>query len=133
GREVDGNAPAGDAEARVLDRGPHPLFRLLDGGIGQADGGERLEAAREVDLDLDERAFEADDRAGQDFREHGLPPPSPRLAAGLIVAGGRVRRERSGNPRFDAMTERFRLSGEGPGGIVRGEASWQQNSAILPS
>jgi len=51
--------PRRELELRVLQRGAHPVARLLDLGVRQPDEIERREATVEVPLDGDERRSEA--------------------------------------------------------------------------
>ena len=62
-REIDGDAISRESEAGVADGGADTLFGLLDGGIRQADDVEPRHSRGDVDLDLDDGAFEADDCA----------------------------------------------------------------------
>ena len=52
GGQVDGDALERQREARVGERRVDPLAALPHGAVGQADGGERGQAAADVDLDV---------------------------------------------------------------------------------
>ena len=80
GREVDGDAPARELEARVADRRVHALARLAHGGVAEADDREAREAGAQVDLDGDAPRVEAVDGEGGDAGEHGPDPRAPRVA-----------------------------------------------------
>ena len=61
-------------ELRREQRGPDPLARLPHRGVGQADDRVRGQAGRDVDLDGDELAVDAEQRGAGDGREHGDLP-----------------------------------------------------------
>jgi hypothetical protein len=72
----------GELEARVLDRGPHALARLADGGVAQPDDRERGQPRPQVDLHGHPPGVEAVDRERADAGEHdstlgGTGRPAP--------------------------------------------------------
>ena len=70
-RQVRGDPPAREVEARVRQRGANPLARLAHRGIGEADDRERGQAAAaNVDLDLHPPAVDAVDGEGCDASGH---------------------------------------------------------------
>jgi site-specific DNA recombinase len=68
--QVDGDPSRRVDEARVADRTPDALARLLESRVGQADDREAGQAWRDVDLDPDDPAVEADERGREQGREH---------------------------------------------------------------
>lgn len=70
GGEVDDDAAQGKDRATVLDGGAHPLLRLSDGGVGQAHDAKGGQSMPNIDLDLDQRAIQPDDRATARLRQH---------------------------------------------------------------
>ena len=70
GGQVDGDALLGEVEAGVADGGAHPLLRLLDRRVGQADDGEGGQAGGDVHLHLDNGPVEAHHGAAIHLRQH---------------------------------------------------------------
>jgi len=62
--EVDRDAAEREGEPGVLDRGADTVSCLLDGCVSKPDDGEPADAIRDIDLNLDQFAFEADHGAG---------------------------------------------------------------------
>ena len=62
--EVDGDAARRIVEAAVADGAAHPLARLRQGSVRQADDREARQPGRDVDLDPDESPVEAVERGG---------------------------------------------------------------------
>ena len=58
-REVDGDLAGGQVASGVGGRSAHPVFRLAERGVGQADDGEGGQTVGQVGLDLDERTIDA--------------------------------------------------------------------------
>jgi hypothetical protein len=52
-RQIDGDAPAGHLEARILQRGAHPVLGFADLGVGQAHDVHRRQTVGQVHLDAD--------------------------------------------------------------------------------
>ena len=69
-REVDRDPARRMDEPGVPDRAADPLARLLERRVGEADDREPGQPAGDVDLDPDDPAVEADERGGQEGREH---------------------------------------------------------------
>jgi hypothetical protein len=84
GREVDGDPPRRELEARIEDRRPDALARLAYGGVREADDRERGQAGADVDLDRDVAGIEPVDRERVSSREHRLS--SPGLGQGRLGA-----------------------------------------------
>ena len=61
-------APPEDGQRRA-----HAVARLATGRVGLTDDGERRHARRDVDLDGDRKAVDANDGGGRDRGEHGNP------------------------------------------------------------
>ncbi len=59
--EADGDAAIGENATGVAYSGAHPFARLLHRRVRQTDDVDPRQPGEEVDLDLDELAFEADD------------------------------------------------------------------------
>ena len=78
GREVHRDPPRRDLEAGVPQRRAHPVLALADDVIGQPDGGGLRQPRRDVDLDVDDRGVDADERTRENVREH---PAEPAAAA----------------------------------------------------
>ena len=73
--QVHGDTPVRELAAGVADRSPHPLTALLDGRIGQAHHNHpRLPPVADVDLDLDQHAFESHHRTTEDLCQHVAHP-----------------------------------------------------------
>ncbi len=81
GGEVDDDTLQREDGATVLDGGAHPLLRLVDGGVGQADQRKRGQPMRDVYLDFDNRAFQAHHRATAHLCQHRSASPRCRSAA----------------------------------------------------
>ena len=76
----------GKMRAAVLDGGAHPLLRLGDGGVGQADDAEGGQPMPDIDLDLDQRAIQPDDRATARLRQH-RPISSLWMSSSRLLVG----------------------------------------------
>ena len=72
GRQVHGDPVQGEGEAGVADRGAHALAALAHGGVWQAHRGEGRQAARDVDLDADERSLHSHKRSREHTGQHGV-------------------------------------------------------------
>ena len=73
GREVDGDAPGRQRQARGNQRRAHALAGLGDGLVGQAHDVERREARRDLNLDIDGAGLDALERHGGDALNHAAP------------------------------------------------------------
>ena len=69
-REVDRDPPRRMDETGVPECAAHALAGLLEGGVGQPDDGEPGQPGRDVDLDADQPAVEADEGGGRDDGQH---------------------------------------------------------------
>ena len=81
GSQVHGDPAERELEPGIADRGPDPLARLLDRGIGEPDDREVREPVRDIDLDGHKRRLEAPEGAAQRPRDraHGsMSRPSGR-------------------------------------------------------
>ena len=84
--EVRRDPMLGIVEAGVLDRRAHALARLPDGGIGQANERERLQAvAAHVDLDVHLAYLDAEQAECPRRREHGGEDTDQDFACGAPV------------------------------------------------
>ena len=93
GREVHRDALGRPRELRVRERGPDPLARLADRGVGQADDLVARQPAADVDLDRDEMPVDPDERGAGDGCEHRRPPRS--TGAHVAAAPNRLGEEQS--------------------------------------
>ena len=71
-------------------RRPDTVARLATRGVGQADDGEAGQTVRDVDLDVDRAAVDAEDRGGRDDGEHRIAPPLDPPAPCLAGRRGRL-------------------------------------------
>jgi len=71
GGEIDRDAARGMDEPAVPQGAAHALPGLAEGDVGEADDREAGESGRNVGLDPDGAAVEADERGGEDACEHG--------------------------------------------------------------
>ena len=78
--EIDRDPARRMDEAGVADRSPDPLPCLAQGGIGESHDGEPGQAWRDVHLDTDPPAVEADQGRREQGREHGRDPTRRRLS-----------------------------------------------------
>ena len=74
--EVDRDPTRRMDEPGIPDCTANPLAGLLERGVGQAHDRESGQAARNVDLDPDHPAVEADDRCGQQRGKHAPTVPA---------------------------------------------------------
>ncbi len=74
GGQVDRDALLGELEPGVADGGAHPLLRLLDRRVGQADDVEGGHAGGDVHLHLDQGPVEAHHGAAIHLRQHVVSP-----------------------------------------------------------
>jgi len=68
-REVDGDAPARDLEARVLQRGAHAVFRFAHLGVRQSHDIHGRQTVGQMDFDADGRGFHAGQGAASEDGE----------------------------------------------------------------
>ena len=73
GREVDGDPPRRQREARGDQRRAHPLARLRHGLVRQADDVERRQPGRDLHLDVDGAGLDALERHCRDPLNHDSP------------------------------------------------------------
>ncbi len=103
----------GKLEARVAERGPHPLARLPHGRVREADDRERRQAAADVDLHQDIPGLDPD--AGRTCGPMRARRPKPRSGrergwrargAGSVtlLPQSRAQRGRAAAPSFGRMT-----------------------------
>jgi hypothetical protein len=67
--EIDGDASEWQLKAAVAEGGSYALTTFLDGANGQSHGGERRQAIGDIDLDIDGKGLDAEDRGGTDAGE----------------------------------------------------------------
>ena len=89
GREVDRDALLRELEARVRDRGAHPLARLPDRLVREPDDREGRQADADVGLDPDPAGVDAVEREGGDAGEAHSERPFEVLEAGRARRRGR--------------------------------------------
>ena len=109
GGQVDGQAVVGEVEAAVGDGRTHAFAALAHGCVGQADNGDALQPAGDVDFHLYGQGIKADDGATVYFGKHEVPP---RMAWRRKSVGGKyIRRRRSnGNAGANYSVGAVRLS-----------------------
>ena len=91
-REVDRDAlVVRELEAAGQQRGAHPLARLLDLGVGEADQGEARQAVGEMHLDGDRGRVEAVERAAVDDGKDIDRSSHRARSSGTYRMGGRER------------------------------------------
>ena len=73
GREVDGDPPRRQREAGGDQRRAHPLARLRDRLVREADDIERRQSGRDLHLDVDGAGLDALERHCRDPLNHGSP------------------------------------------------------------
>jgi hypothetical protein len=73
GREVDGDPPRRQRQARGDQRRAHPLARLRHGLVRQADDVKRRQARRDLHLDVDGAGLDALERHCRDPLNHDSP------------------------------------------------------------
>ena len=73
GREIDGDAPGRQRQARCDQRRAHALARLGHGLVGEADDVEGRQPRRHLHLDIDRAGFDALERYCRDPLDHGCP------------------------------------------------------------
>jgi hypothetical protein len=70
GREIDRDAPVGEAQLGGRDAAAHAFARLLAGPVGEADDREAGNAVADVRLDVDAPRLETDERMGDRACKH---------------------------------------------------------------
>ncbi len=71
--EIDGDAPSRERQTRGDQCGPHPLPRLGNGLVRQANDIECGKAGRDLDLDIDRAGFDTLEGDGCDPLDHSCP------------------------------------------------------------
>ena len=82
--EIDRNFSERKLVRRILDRRPHPISGLLNGGIAQANHGKIRHSTGNVHLNLNDSGFYSDHGRGEDFGKH----PASIGGAGARVGSG---------------------------------------------
>ncbi len=114
GRQVDGDASAGELELRRQDSAADSLARLLAGTVGEPHDREGRDTVLDVRFDLDPAGLEPDERMGEGACEHAstLRAPTSYVPRGSAPL---ARRSRS------RSVQELRPRGHAAGGIVDSE------------
>jgi len=70
--QVDGDLAGGEIVTGVLQGRLDPVLALLDGAVGEADGGELGKPLGDVHLHVDDNGVNTQEGAGKGLGEHGL-------------------------------------------------------------